>query len=309
MKDPYETLGVTAAASDEAIKKAFRKLAVERHPDKHPGNQGAEDEFKEISGAYEMLSNVKTRRQFDRGEIDANGNRLRRRPTHTPRGAPGWNRTSSSGRPFASFFRDHETRKRSAIKIHGVDVEYTLQVSFLDAVQGTSTHVSMTSGKRLKVNIPPGTQNGQTLRLKGQGMPGLSGGNNGDALVEITVLDDSQFQRHGNDIEVELNITLPEAVLGGKISVPTIDGAVNVTVPAGSNTGTKLRLKGKGLTVNKPGADKTTPKSTMRGVQYVILKVVLPSKPDKEFTEFVQSWSDKNPYDVRPSDKQKKPAK
>jgi len=282
MKDPYETLGVSSVASAETIKKAFRKLARESHPDKDPDNPWAEDEFKDISSAYELLSNPKTRSQYDRGEIDGDGSR--KAPN------PGGRASSTGGRksPFSSFFEDREANRRAGIKIHGANVDYALQVDLLEAIKGTTKYVSMTNGKRLKVNIPPGTNDGQILRLKGQGLPGFSGGKDGDAHVEITVIEDKRFKRDGDDLHIEIPITLQEAVLGSKITVPTIDGEVSVTVPAGSNSGSLLRLKGKGVT---SGGE--------RGYQYVNLKVVLPPKPDKKFKDFIRDWSADNPYDVR----------
>ena len=285
MKDPYETLGVSSVASAETIKKAFRTLAQESHPDKDPNNPWAEDEFKEISSAYELLSDPKKRAQYDRGEIDGKGARRSSQPGHRA--------SSSSGRrsPFSSFFEDREANRRAGIKIHGANVDYALLVSLLDAIKGTTKYVSMTNGKKLKVNIPPGTNDGQILRLKGQGLPGFSGGKDGDAHVEISVIDDKRFKREGNDLYIETPVTLQEAVLGSKITVPTLDGEVSVTVPAGSNSGSVLRLKGKGIASTSPGYE--------RGDQYVNLKVVLPPKPDKKFMDFIRDWSADNPYSVR----------
>ena len=165
-------------------------------------------------------------------------------------------------------------------------MEYTLKVVFLEAARGGVRHISMANGKRLKVTIPPGTEDGRVLRLKGQGMQGIGGGADGNAFVEVFVDPDPVFRREKNDIHIDMPVTLGQAVLGGKIDVPTIDGAVSVSVPKGSNTGTQLRLKGKGLGPNK------------KGDQFVHLKVVLPKKPDKDFLRFVEKWSAEHPYKV-----------
>ncbi|MBL6958273.1 MAG: DnaJ domain-containing protein [Rhodospirillales bacterium] len=284
MKDPYTVLGVARGASQDQIKKAFRKLARERHPDSNQDDPWAEDGFKELTAAYDLLSDADQRGRYDRGEIDAAGNQ--RRPG-------GWNGPGGQkrrGNPFENIFRQRKARGGDSVRVKGANVSYSLKVSFDDAMAGARKRVSMTNGKRLDVAIPPGTESGQILRLKGQGMPGIGGGADGDAHVEILIEDHALFTRRGNDIHIEMPVTLPEAVLGGKIEAPTIDGMVSVTVPKGSNTGTVLRLKEKG--VKGPGAS--------RGDQYVELKVVLPETPDKELADFLKRWEKRNPYEVRP---------
>lgn len=279
MKDLYEILGLSSSADTADIKKAFRKLARERHPDSDPSNPRAEEEFKELSQAYDILSNPKTRAQYDRGEMGANrAERQRTYSTGTRRS------TETSGRGRKS--------KRS-VKVNGADVEYDLKISFMDAAKGGVKHISMTNGKRLKVNIPQGVGNGTLLRLKGQGIPGIGGGRDGDALVLVAVLPDPTFRREETDIHVDLPVSLPEAVLGARVDAPTIDGPVSVTVPPKSNTGTILRLKGKGLPTGKDGKGG-------RGDQYVTLKVVLPRQPDKDFLDFVEKWAPAHGYNVRP---------
>jgi DnaJ-class molecular chaperone len=148
----------------------------------------------------------------------------------------------------------------------------------------------LTDGKTLDVTIPPGTEDGQTLRLKGQGLPGVGGAPAGDAYIEVKVAPHPLFTRKGNDVHIELPITLPEAVLGATISAPTIDGSVSLKVPRDSNTGSTLRLKGKGV------VDRTT---GQRGDQYVRLKVVLPDRADPELTDFLEKWARRHPYTVR----------
>lgn len=284
MRDPYEVLGISRRASQDEIKRAFRKLAREIHPDSDPDNPWAEDEFKELNAAYDLLSDPDKRAAFDRGEIDPLGNkRGRRRAAGAGTGARG-------KRPFEQFFRQREKRQRSGIKVKGADVEYALKIDFLDAARGTTKRVGMTTGKHLDVRVPPGTRDGQMLRLKGQGMPGIGGGGAGDALVEIAVEPHPHFRLEGQDVHSDLSVSVPEAVSGAKVETPTIDGTVSITVPAGSNTGTVLRLRGKGIE-NGNGS---------HGDHYVTLQVVLPPTSDAEFRAFVEKWAAKSSYDVRP---------
>lgn len=284
MKDPYAILGLRRGASAEEIKASYRRLARELHPDRRPGDSHAEEKFKHVSAAYALLSDAELRERYDRGEVDANGAPRMRRGASSPFGSAAHARRH----PFDRFFRDRSAHA-AGIKVDGANVDYILKIKFLEAVQGAVKHVSMTNGKRLKVTIPPGTREGQVLRLRAQGMPGLGGGAAGDALVEIVVQPHPVFRADGDDIRAELPVTLGEAVLGGRVEVETIDGPVVVTIPEESNTGTILRLKGKGLA---KGADK-------RGDHYAILKVVLPSRPDPELVEFVRAWNTRRPYKVR----------
>ena len=285
MKDPYSVLGLRRGASPEEIKATYRRLARELHPDRRPDDARAEEKFKHIGAAYALLSDSEKRKRYDRGEIDPSGATRARRGASSPSGAAAG---SERRNPFDRFFRERATRD-AGIKINGANVDYTLKIEFVEAARGVVKHVNMANGKRLKVSIPPGTHAGQVLRLRGQGMPGLGGGTGGDALVEIAVEPHPVFRADGNDIRAELPVTLVEAVLGGRAEVETIDGPVVVTIPEGANTGTILRLKGRGLV--KSG-DK-------RGDHYAVLKVVLPSQLDPELVEFVRAWSARYPYKVR----------
>ena len=316
MKDPYEILGVSPGASAGELKKAYRRLARECHPDSDPGNPWAENEFKELSSAYDLLSDAGRRRRYDRGEISGDG--TRRTPSAskskpkpatppgrtggktggktggTPRKTPaGPSRKAKAKKPSASRPAGEKRSKTAGLKINGPDVEYDLRVDFMAAAKGAVRHIGMANGKRLKVTIPPGTEDGRILRLRGQGMAGFGGGADGNAHVEVLVDPDPVFRRQNNDIHVDVPVTLSEAVLGGRIEAPTIDGMVNVTVPKGSNTGTQLRLKGKGL---KSGVKGTGP----RGDQFVHLRVVLPNKPDKELIRFLKEWSPDRGTKARP---------
>ena len=185
-------------------------------------------------------------------------------------------------------FEDFFKRNKAGLKINGSDVSYSLNVDFLDVALGTNKTVCMTNGKNLAISIPAGTKKGQILRLKGQGMDGIGGGKNGDAHVEVIYQDDEFYRREGNNLHVEVAVTLQEALLGAIIEVPTIHGPVKLNIKAGSNTGNILRLKGKGIHNKKTSGD-----------QFVTLKVVLPRVPDKELTKFVTKWANKNNYEVR----------
>ena len=285
--DPYTVLGVKKDASQDEIQKAYRRLAKKLHPDLNPGNKQAEEQFKDVSAAYDLLGDTEKRARFDRGEIDASG---AERPRHR------YYRDFSEGNPYTSDagFEDFAgagaedilsqifggRAGRSNLRMRGSDAHYRLSLDFLDAINGGKQHITLPDGSALDVNIPPGTRDGQVLRLRGKGQPGIGGGPPGDALVEIEVRPHRIFTRKGDDIHVELPISLSEAVLGGKIKVPTPSGPVTMTVPKWANTGTVLRLKGKGA----PRADGG------RGDEFVTLKVMLPEKPDPELEKFIAQW-------------------
>lgn len=286
MRDPYTVLGVSRNAPQSEIKKAFRELARRLHPDRAPDDPGAEERFKDVSRAYEILSDPKKRAEYDDG-----GPSYGTSGYSGARGRPGGagRRWRNESNPFEDFFRRRAARERTGIKVKGANVSYNLRVDFLDAARGAKKRVKMANGRKLDVTVPPGTMDGQTFRLKGQGLAGIGGGEAGDALVEIEVAPHDFFRRDGNNIRVEIPVTLQEAVAGGKIDAPTIDGDVSLTLPEGSNTGTVLRLKGKGLVTGNGG----------RGDQYVTLKVILPKKPGKALLDFIREWGPKNPYSVR----------
>ncbi len=301
MKDPYELLGVARDASQADIKKAYRALAKKLHPDVNPGDESVEQHFKEITAAYDMLSDEERRRKFDSGMIDADGTAQNPFHRHYRKDAAGGFDFGGGGIDIDDLFSDlfgrgkrgQARQQHRARKPKGQDLTYTTTVSFLDAMRGGRQRVSLYSGKTLDVNLPPGTEDGQRLRMKGQGMPGPAGGDAGDAFVEVHVEPHPFMRREGLDIHLDLPVTLHEAVLGGKVKVPTIDGAVNATVPSGSSGGTVLRLKGRGI---------MTPKGGRRGDQFVKLRIVLPEAGGEELAEFLKEW---NPLDYDPRKKLK----
>jgi DnaJ-class molecular chaperone len=302
-RNPYEVLGVKPEASEEEIRAAYRKLAKKNHPDLNPGNKEAEARFKEIASAYDLLSDKEKRARFDRGEIDASG---AERPEHAygryrgfAEGAPGerYEFHSAEGVApedlddlFAFFGRGGRggAGARGTLKLRGADLHFSLTINFLTSIRGARQQLSLPD-RTLEVTIPAGVRDGQILRLKGQGAPGINGGDNGDALIEIRVAPHPFYRRDGDDIHLELPITLAEAVLGGKVTVPTPSGAVSMTVPANANAGRVLRLKGKGAPKSEGGS----------GDAYVTLKVVLPEGGDAELAKFLREWAPKHPYDPR----------
>jgi len=298
MATPYEILGVQPSASADDIKKAYRALGKKLHPDLNPGNKRVEQQFKEVSAAYDLLSDPAKRARYDRGEIDASGAERPDRPFYRRyaegrEGAKyqdfGVDEDSFVDDLFANLFRQRR-QERPPMHMRGANVTYLAEVDFIEAAVGAKKRLSLTDGKTLDVTIPPGTEDGQTLRLKGQGLPGVGGGAAGDAFIEVKVAPHPLFTRKGNDVHVELPITLPEAVLGATISAPTIDGPVSLKVPRDSNTGSMLRLKGKGIVDRSTG---------QRGDQYVRLRVVLPDRADPELTDFLEKWARRHPYTVR----------
>jgi DnaJ-class molecular chaperone len=297
MADPYQTLGVSKEASQDEIRKAYRKLAKEHHPDLNPGNAQAEKRFKEIAAAYDILGDEARRKRFDAGEIDEQGaERPERRfyreyaeadpASRYARGAGG-GEFADMGDVFADLFR---ARRGEGLRMAGGDIRYTLAVEFLEAVNGARKTVQMPDGRTLDIKIPAGLRHGQILRLKGQGRPGLGGGPPGDALVEVAIQPSPLFFRDGNDIGSVLPITLGEALAGGTVRAETVDGAVDVKIPKGANSGTMLRLRGKGAPDQTSGA---------RGDHRLELRVVLPDKADPELERFVADWEEKHPYDPR----------
>ena len=291
MDDPYKVLGIESNATQAAIRAAYRKLAKRYHPDLNPGKPEAEERFKAINSAYDLLSDPDKRARFDRGEIDATGaERPPERPFYRDFGDAAGRakyRSEAAFGPddlesvFGDLFRERRSR---GFHVRGSDAHYALTVSFLEAANGTVRRLALPAGRTLDVTIPAGLKDGQVLRLKGQGMPGLGDGPPGDALIEVAVAPHPLFRREGNDVVMELPVTLKEAVLGGKVEVPTIKGPVSLKIPPNSNSGTRLRLKGRGIA---------------GGNQQVELKIVLPPHAEPELAAFLERWTPRQSFDPR----------
>ena len=300
---PYEILGVKPTATADEIRKAYRKLAKQLHPDLNPGKPEAEARFKSVTAAYDLLSDAEKRARYDRGEIDESG---AERPRYSYRphaeGAEGW-RYQPEGEMdlsdledlFAAFGSGGSTgrgRGRTGagerIRMRGPDRHFTLTVEFAEAATGDKKRLSLSPDEWLDVTIPAGIEDGQVLRLRGKGAPGIGGGETGDALIEVHVAPHPLFKRDGDNIRIDLPVSLAEAVLGARIAVPTVTGQVTMTVPKGSDTGAVLRLRGKGIQ-----------RRTNPGDQLVTLQVAIGDAKDQELAEWLEKWAPGHPFDPR----------
>jgi len=311
VETPYEVLGVKPNASADEIRKAYRKLAKEFHPDLNPGKPAAEARFKAVSAAHELLSDPEKRARYDRGEIDESG---AERPRYSYRphaeGAQGWKYRPEGEADigdlddlFAMFGRGGGAagarggsrgggRSGEGFSMPGPDRHYSLTIDFVRAATGGKERLGLSPSEWLDVTIPPGIEEGQILRLKGKGGPGFGSAPPGDALIEIHIAPHPFFRREGEDIHVELPVSLAEAVLGARVPVPTVTGPVTMTIPKGSDTGAQLRLRGKGIHRRRQGKEVT-------GDQYVTLKVVIGASDDPELAKFLEDWAEKHPTDPR----------
>ena len=307
-QDPYQELGVSRSASADEIRKSFRKLAKELHPDKNPGDKAAEERFKRVSAAFDLLGDAEKRKKFDRGQIDADG-RETMGGGFDPFSRGGGFRGQPGGGPdmggahfegvdlndiLGEMFGGRAGggmgggRGRGFGAQKGQDVRARLEIELEDAIAGSKKRISFSDGRTIDVSIPAGATDGQVLRLKGQGAPGRGGA--GDALIELIVKPHRIYRREGDNLVMDLPITVPDAVLGAKVQAPTPEGAVTLTVPKGSNTGSTLRLKGRGMTNGKTGR---------RGDLLARLAVVLPETADKELESFAEAWRRDRPYKPR----------
>src|SRR5579871_4164265 len=294
--DPYKTLGVGKGASQADIQKAYRRLAKKLHPDLNPGDKTAEERFKEVSAAYDLLSDPDKRRRYDAGEIDASGaekpppNARYYREYAGGRGpnpyenASGYADMEEGDDLFAELLRRSREQARRA---PGADLHYELAVPFLDAVNGATRTITLPHGGTLEVRIPAGVEDGQVLRLKGKGAPSRGEGPAGDALVQVAIEPHRFFTREGDNILVELPITVKEAALGGEVRAPTTTGGVMLKVPKGASTGDTLRLRGKGVKTRKGAGD-----------ELVKLKIVMPPE-DEALDAFLSGWTPPAGYDPR----------
>lgn len=303
--NPYDLLGVAKSASADEIKKAYRKLAKESHPDLHPGDKAAEARFKAVAAAFDLLKDPEKRARFDRGEIDASGQEKPRertyyrdfaeQPGNPYRQGAGFEGFGDEEDIFAEFLRRQGGGRRGegfgsrTFHAPGADAHYALEVPFIEAATGGAMQITLPDGSNLEVKIPKGVTEGQTIRLRGKGGPGHGEGGAGDAYVTLSIKPHRVFSRDGDDIVITLPITIDEAVLGGKVEAPTIDGPVKVTIPKGASSGQTLRLRGRGIAA----------KGRPAGDQRIELKIVMPKVVDEDLARFMEDWRKTHEYDPR----------
>jgi DnaJ-class molecular chaperone len=301
-RDPYQELGVPRTATADEVRKAFRKLAKQNHPDTNPNNKEAEERFKRVSAAFDIIGDPDKRKKFDAGEIDTDGRETARGfagggPWGANPGGEGFGRAGYRSESFegvdlgdilGEMFGGGGARGRGGgfggFSQRGGDVRAQLEIDLEDAIRGAKRRISFSDGRTIDVTIPKGAQEGQTLRLKGQGSPGRAGP--GDALIELTIAPHPIFRLEGAVLVMDVPVTVYDAVLGGKAEAPTPDGPVTLTIPKGANTGTRLRLKGRGLSDAKGH----------RGDLFARLEVTLPDKPDAALEAFAETWNRERPY-------------
>ncbi len=314
MRDPYDVLGVGRTASEAEVKKAYRRLAKTWHPDRNQNDPKAREKFSELNNAYEIIGDADKRKKFDAGEIDAEGKPRfsgfegfagGARPGagrggfenfHFGFGSePGGFRQGRGGAGFdasdifSDFFGAEAAGRQGARRARaGADVRSEATITLQEAVKGVALRITLPNGRDLEVSIPPGVTDGQTVRLKGQGHPGPAGGTAGDVLVTVRVRPDRRFAVEGHDLRLRLPVRLDEAVLGAKVRTPTLEGVVELTIPANSSTGRTLRLRGKGL----PHADG-------RGDLLVTIDVMLPPDGDRDLEDLMKRWADSKSWDPR----------
>ena len=297
--DPYVALGLAKTATAADIKKAYRKLVRTSHPDLNPDDAGAEARFKEITAAYEILKDTETRARFDAGEIDGLGAERAQRqyyrdfaggPENAYQNREGFGSNADPADIFAEILRNRARGGAGGFQSPGAHARYSLEVPFLEAAKGTKTTITLPDGQSLSVAIPRGTEDGQTLRLRGKGAAGFGGGPTGDALITVLVRPHSIFQREGNDILITLPISFDEAILGGKVTAPTIDGSVQVTIPANASSGQILRLRGRGI--ERAG-------TKIKGDQKIELKIVVPPADNQSLRAFLSEWRKTQSFEPR----------
>ena len=313
MKNPYQSLGLTKQATQDDIKNAYRAMAKKYHPDLNPGNKEAEAKFKDVASAYELLGTPEARGKFDRGETpeqlqekqqQAQDQYQQHQERARSRTGPSYYNTQQEGGRYSQSFgegagmedifenlfrqgRQGPSRTQGG-DIPGEDQLYQMEVEFKDSILGADREITLPQGKKLQIKIPPGIETGQRLRFRGQGGPGTGKAPAGDAYIEVTVRPAASFKRVGNNVESELLISFIEGLLGAEVQVPTLDGSVMLKIPAGVNTGSRLRIRGKGVTSAQDPGD-----------QIVVLRVALPKQVDPELLAAVRAWDGKYSYNPR----------
>jgi len=301
-QDLYAVLGLKRTATNDEIRRAYRRLAKDLHPDQNKGDPVCEEKFKRVSAAFAVLGSPEKRKRYDAGEIDSMGNE-RANPFYRDyaagggashhEGFGGYHNGSAGGGDFSDIFGDLFGRRGpsgGAFTMRGMDYRYNLEISFLEAVNGVKKRVQFPDNETLDITVPAGVESGQTLRLRHKGGPGAGRGEPGDALIELKIQPHPLFSRDGDNITLELPVSLDEAVLGSRVEAPTIGGRVTVAIPKGASSGQVLRLRGKGV---------RNPRSGTHGDQLITLKIVLPPVIDPELERFMQEWAKKQPYDPR----------
>jgi DnaJ-class molecular chaperone len=304
-QDPYLELGVSRTASEAEIRKAFHKLAKKHHPDVNPGSKTSEETFKRASAAFDLLGDPKKRAKFDAGEIDADGRETARAYSQGPFGGGGFGggdfADQAGGFRSASFEgvdindilgemfggRGAGGGRAGGFPSRGADLRGRLEIDLEEAINGAKKRLPLSDARVLDVTIPKGVADGQTLRLRGQGAPGRAGP--GDALIEIGIRPHPIFKREGDQLVMDLPVSVPDAVLGGKVQAETPDGPVSLNVPKGSNSGQTLRLKGRGLSDGQG----------RRGDLLARLVVTLPDAVDPELQALAETWRAEHPYTPR----------
>jgi DnaJ-class molecular chaperone len=292
--DPYAALGVKKTASQEEIKKAYKRIARESHPDLNPDDAAAEGRFKAASAAYDLLKDAEKRARFDRGEIDASGQERPERRYYRDFAEAGAGPQAGGG--FEEFdlgdlFAGMAGRRQGrgeGFAMRGATVYYTVELDFLEAARGGRKRLTLPGGESVELQIPPAITEGEAIRLPGRGGPGHGGGPAGDALVAVTIRPHQLFRREGDDILLELPIAIDEAILGAKVEVPTIGGKVALTIPKGVSSGRQLRLRGRGIA-----------RGTAKGDQIVTLRIVAPDVVDDELETFLRGWRERHRQDPR----------
>jgi len=281
MMNPYTTLNVAEKATQEEIKAAYKKLAKKNHPDLNPGNKAAEAKFKEIVNAYELIGTPEARAKFDRGETEE-------QQFQNQRSRPSYEDTQKTSGRYSSRYHGFDEDIFSSFNFPGEDELYHLEVDFEEAALGGEKIITLPNGKKLQVKIPVGIQDGQKLKFKGQGGAGIGSGPNGDVYVQISIRPSKQFRREGRDILSEVPVSFFEAINGAEVEVPTLHGKVKLTIPAGVSSGTKLRIKDKGI-----GGVKE------KGHHIAVVKVVTPKDPGPELKAALAGLQERFAYNPR----------
>ncbi len=295
-QDPYQELGVARSASADEIRRAFRKLAKAHHPDQHPGDKASEERFKRITAAFDIVGDEEKRKKFDAGQIDADGHEVHRGFRGQPGAGPGGFSADFEGVDLNDILGEMFGRGGpgsqgrgggfGGFSAKGSDVRARLDIDIEEAVKGGKKRIAFSDGRTIDVTIPKGAEEGQVLRLKGQGAPGRAGA--GDALIELALKPHPIYRREGAALVMDLPVSIPDAVLGAKVQAPTPDGPVTLTVPKGSSSGATLRLKGRGLY-----------EQGRRGDLMARLMLALPDEPDPELEAFAETWRRDRPYSPR----------